>query len=50
VRTTPTLPWGCSPTLSGEARLPARIVDVAARVNRDKLDARTRVAFETAER
>jgi hypothetical protein len=36
--------------VGGEARLRVRIVDLAARVDRDKLDARTRVASETAER
>lgn len=51
VRTTPTLPWEVLAEVVGsEERLRGRVTDVAARVDREQLEERTRIALETAER
>jgi KAP-like P-loop domain-containing protein len=51
VRTTPQLPWEVlARVVGGEERLRARVGEVAARVDRERLDDRTRLALETAER
>lgn len=51
VRTTPQLPWELlADIVGGEERLRERVGEVAARVDREQLDDRTRIALETAER
>ena len=51
VRTTHVLPWEGIVEMVGDAeRLRDRLTEIATRVDRERLDTRTRAAFETAER
>lgn len=51
VRSTPMLPWELlAEIVGGEGRLRQRVTEIVARVDRNQLDERTRLALETAER
>jgi len=51
VHSTPDLPWdGLAEMAGGTDQLITRVNEIAGQVDRDQLDERTRVAFETAQR